>query len=311
MTSGSLLGLILTIAAFIFIMYKINSATKKTKPERTQDLFQFKRITDDGYIEMLDGTYRAMIEIEPVNMYLKAPEEQETVWMQFRDMLNSIHAPVFLMIQSRHKEIRSYTASLRDQSSNMSEEPLQKFGFELADYLENEISEAHVKDHRYYVVIDVDPHIQEGDIEIPSEMVSNFVRGFQKRLSPREAEDLAKQELDDNIVIIATYFNSMGLNVYRMNKNAILEMAYSSLNRDLAPVMDYTDIVRSSSIQTTSVTKTAVEEEMGADYFEKLSAQRRNKPILEVIEDDKKKQKKAVFDEEAGPEAQEKADQRA
>ena len=31
----------------------------------------------------------------------------------------------------------------------------------------------------------------------------------------------------------------MGLNVYAMDKYAVLEMAYSALNRDLAPVMDF------------------------------------------------------------------------
>ena len=241
----SIIGLIVTVVIFIFVMRKLNSGKKDEKVDRTQDVLNFERITDDGFIELPNGIYRAMLEVEPVNMYLKTPEEQKTTWMQFRNMLNSIHTPINILVQSRHKDIKSYVSNLRESSQEMEQEALRRFGDELATYLENEITEKYIKDHRYYIVLEMDPNIRDTEIDVPSESLGKLVSGFQKPLSKDEAEDVAIQELTDTMAIIASYLNGMGLNVFRMSKDAVLEMSYSALNRDLAPVADYAGIVHS------------------------------------------------------------------
>lgn len=255
------------VIVFFVVMRKLNSLGYEAKMERSQDLFRFKHIENDGLIEMPDGTYRAMIEVEPTNMYLKAPEEQEVIWLQFRDMINSVQVTLTIMIQSRHKEIKTYTETLREEAKDASIPALEIFGEELADWLESHVSEENVKDHRYYTILEVDPHNQSGDLEIPNETVAQVARSFQRKISSKEAEDLARQELSDGIAIVSSYYTAMGLNVYRMDKNAILEMAYSAFNRDLSPVANYETIVESSGTQTFSYTKEAFERLHGDDFF--------------------------------------------
>lgn len=256
----NIIGLVVTVVVFIFVMRRLNAAKPETKKDSTQDIVNFKRITDDGFIELPDGTYRAMIEVEPVNMYLKTPEEQKLTWMQFRNLLNSIHVPMTILVQSRHKDIKGYVSDLRESSKEIvGYEKLQQFGHDLASYLEAEISEKYIKDHRYYIVLEVNPNVRDTEIDIPSESLTNFVTSFQKPLSPDEAEDVARQELMDSMTVIASYLSGMGLSVYRMDKNAILEMSYSAVNRDLAPIADYAGIVHSSSIHTNSLTKEIVD----------------------------------------------------
>jgi len=257
MNIWNVIGLIFTLTAFIAVMYVLNKS-QYIKKERAQDLFQFKKIFDDGLIELHNGKYRRMLEVEPINMYLKTPEEQELIWMQFRNMLNAISIPITILVQSRHKDIKPYVAELRDSASNLPTAPLVKYGLELAEYLENEVTEEQIKDHRYYIILEADPNIKEGNIDIPNETVSKLVRSFQKPLSKEEAEDVARQELADHINIIASFLSGIGLNVYTMDKNAVLEMSYSALNRDLAPVADYEGIVLSSSIYTSSLTKEVI-----------------------------------------------------
>lgn len=254
MSIWNIVGLIFTLSAFIAVMYILNK-NQHVKKERSQDLFQFKRIFDDGLIELHDGKYRKMIEVEPVNMYLKTPQEQELTWIQFRNMFNSISIPATILVQSRHKDIKSYVANLRESAKKLPTAPLIEYGYELADYLMNEVTEELIKDHRYYIVLEVDPNIREGNIEIPNETISKLAKNFQKPLSAQEAEDLARQELTDHINIVASYLTGMGLNVYKMDKNAVLEMSYSALNRDLAPIADFEGIVLSSSIYTNSLTE--------------------------------------------------------
>lgn len=271
MSFWNIIGLIITIAMFAAVLYYLNKG-KHDKFERTQDLLRFKNIDEDGIIELPEGIFRAMIEIEPVNMFLKSPEEQKIVWTQFREMLNSLHIPFTIIIQSRHKDIKAYVSDLRDSSKNMPTEQLQIYGYELAQYLESEIQEKRIKDHRYYVVLEVDPNLRKSELDIPNDTIAKLASGFQKKLTHQEAKDLARQELQDNIGIIASYFKTMGLNVYAMDKYAVLEMAYSALNRDLAPVMDFGSIVNSSGTQTISATLEVIENELDVIESEKEKA---------------------------------------
>lgn len=269
---GSIIGLAVTTIVFIFVMKKLNSSKSDEKADRTQDVIRFKRITDDGFIELHNGVYRAMLEVEPVNMYLKTPEEQRIIWSQFRNMLNSLHTPINILVQSRHKDIKGYVNNLRESARDIADYPkLRQFGNELASYLENEISEKYIKDHRYYIVIEVNPNIRDSEIDIPTEALSDLVSSFQKTLDPEEAEDVARQELIDTMAVIASYLSGMGLSVYRMDKDAVLEMAYSALNRDLAPVADYSGIVYSSSIHTRSVTKEMIDN--NEEYLDSLEVE--------------------------------------
>lgn len=258
------LGLVITAVAFVVVMKKLSPPKPTQSAQRTQDIFNFSSISDDGFIKMPNGIYRAMLEVEPVNMYLKTPEEQAVIWMQFRNMLNSIHVPITILVQSRHKDIKSYVAGIRQNAQNITLPGLSKFGYELASYLEEEIVEKYVKDHRYYVMLEIDPNIQDTELDIPSEAVTQLVTSFKKPLSPDEAEDVARQELMDNMAIIASMLNDIGLTVYRLDKNAILEMSYSALNRDLAPVADFGGIIHASSIQTHSLTKQLIDQDKEA-----------------------------------------------
>ncbi len=136
---------------------------------------------------------------------------------------------------------------------------LKQFGYELAAYLEGEIAEKNIKDHRYYIVLEIDPNIQDSELEIPSEAVNELVQSFRKPLAPEEAEDVAKRELMDNIGVIVSILTSMGFGVTRLGKSEILEMAYSALNRDLAPITDFKGFIAASSIQTVSETKLLID----------------------------------------------------
>jgi len=261
MSFWNTIGLIITLAMFAAALYYLNKG-KHDKFERTQDLLRFENIDDDGVIELPEGIFKAMVEVEPVNMFLKSPDEQRIIWTQFREMINALHIPSTIIVQSRHKDIKAYVSGLRDSSKNLPTEQLQIYGYELAQYLESEIQEKRIKDHRYYIILEVDPNLRKSELEIPNDTIAKIASGFQKKLSYQEAKDLARQELQDNVGVIASYLKNMGLNVYSMDKNAVLEMAYSAFNRDLAPVTGYNSVVYSSGTQTISATLEVMKNEM-------------------------------------------------
>jgi hypothetical protein len=277
MSFWNIIGLIFTISLFAFVLYLLNKG-KHDKFEKTQDLLRFKNIDDDGLIELPEGVFRAMIEIDPVNMYLKSPNEQKIVWTQFRDMLNALHLPVTVTIQSRHKDIKAYVADLRESSKEMPTEQMQAYGYSLASYLESEILEKRVKDHRYYVALEIDPNTRQTELSIPNETLAKVASSLQKKMSYQEAKDLARQELHDNIGIIAHAFKAMGLEVYGMDKRAVLDAAYSALNRDLAPVADIHNAISLNNDRTVSLTMEVIK----LDVLEALKEEEREAPAERI-----------------------------
>ncbi len=260
MSLWNMIGLIVTLALFAYVLTILNKG-KHDKFENTQDLLRFKNIDDNGIIELPESIFKAMIEVEPINMFLKSPEEQRIIWTQFREMLSALHVPFTIIVQSRHKDIKAYVSGLIESAKQKATEQLQIYGYELAQYLISEIQEKRIKDHRYYIVLEVDPNLRKSELDIPNDTISKLAAGFQKKLSYHEAKELAVQELQDNIGIIASYLRTMGLNAYSMNKDAVLEMAYSAFNRDLAPITDFGSVVNSSGTQTTSLTMEVIQDE--------------------------------------------------
>jgi hypothetical protein len=185
---------------------------------------------------------------------------------------------VTVTIQSRHKDIKAYVADLRESSKEMPTEQMQAYGYSLASYLESEILEKRVKDHRYYVALEIDPNTRQTELSIPNETLAKVASSLQKKMSYQEAKDLARQELHDNIGIIAHAFKAMGLEVYGMDKRAVLDAAYSALNRDLAPVADIHNAISLNNDRTVSLTMEVIK----LDVLEALKEEEREAPAERI-----------------------------
>ncbi len=250
------IGMIATVTALIIIL-----SWNRKKPEEvnsTQDLFRFKSITKDGIIETPDGFYRLVIEVEPINITLMSPVEQEATWTSFREMLSCLTTNIYFCVQTRHLDLKFYLDWLDSQAKNMKAHPkIYQYHERMREFLEKENAERSIKDHRHYLILEINPNEITGNIQFQSEALSTLASGLSKKnLSREEAKNVAKQELENAAMISQSFFHRMGIESYRLNHTGILEVCYSALNRDLAPIARFEDIHHSQmlSIRTHSIT---------------------------------------------------------
>ncbi len=236
------LGMAVTVLAAIFILF----GWKKTRerPESTQELLRFKKITQDGIIELPDGLYRLVIEVEPINLTLMSPVEQEATWTTFRELINTVTTSMYFCIQSRHLDLKDYLNYLSSQEKTVESFPkLREYHEKLKSFLEAENTEKSIKDNRHYFILEVNPYESMSGIQVQNEALTNLAAGMQqKKLSREEAQSVAKQELENAAIISQSIFGRMGIQTYRLNYTGVLEAGYAALNRDLAPVARFEDM---------------------------------------------------------------------
>lgn len=262
----NLIGIIVTVATALAVWryynIKLNKVEGKNKMECTQDLIHYKNINPSGIIELPGGIYRVVLEIEPLNMYLKTPDEQMAVWLRFREMLNSLNSPITMVVQSRHQNIRGYMQHIQECIENNYSHDRHKavvsYGKDLMTHF-NEMSDKRVKDHRYYIIVESDPRSQGLAVDLQSQVANSVAEMLARRdVTEEEARDLAEQELSDTISVLGAYLADMEIGVSMLDRHGVLEIIYSGLNRDLAPVADYASVVHASGVVTQSETGRAI-----------------------------------------------------
>lgn len=236
------IGMIATVAVAVFLL--VRNKKPQENPNTTQDLLRYKSISSEGIIELPDGLYRLVIEVEPCNVALMSGVEQETTWTSFREMLSTLTVNLYFCVQSRHLDLKYYMDHAEERARLMTAYPrIYAYHQRLIEFLERENIENSIKDHRHYLILEINPSELAGGLQVQNEALSALTSGLQqKSLSGEEARSVAKQELENAAMIAQGFLNRMGMESYRLNHTGVLEMSYAALNRDLAPVARFEEM---------------------------------------------------------------------
>src|SRR3990167_1194180 len=90
----------------------------------TQEFVPIKEVRD-GVIVLKDGSLRAIVLANSINLSLKSSDEQKATIMQFQSFLNTLDFPIQISVQSRKLDIRPYLLLLENRMKVQSE-PLLK-----------------------------------------------------------------------------------------------------------------------------------------------------------------------------------------
>ncbi|MGI6657868.1 MAG: hypothetical protein ACOX4N_00395 [Dethiobacteraceae bacterium] len=236
------IGMVATLGVAIFLLFF--NRKPQEEADSTQDLLRYKSISPDGIIELPDGLYRLVLEVEPINIALMNDAEQEAAWTTFREMINILTVNFYFCVQSRHMDLKEYMDNIDARAKLMEDYPkITAYHQKLRSFLEQENADNSIKDHRHYLILEIDPHEMTSNVQVKNQALSTLTAGFQqKRLSGEEARAVAKQELENSAMIAHSYLNRIGIQSYRLNYTGVLEVCYAALNRDLAPIARFDDI---------------------------------------------------------------------
>lgn len=227
---------ILTIAVVvggIIFYYYLNRTGERNKT--TQDLIRFNAVIDKGIIELPDKTYRAALEVTPVNMHNRTDQEKASILETFSQMLNSLNVGIAFHIQSRDVNIEDYLDALYEKASKVNWGPIQDNAQKKIDYFRRMTQDRSVKERRSYIVLEFNPEIAQSGMQFENESLQKLMQSFGKqKLSGKDSANLARQELKNAVDTIAAYAQRMGMKLHWLDQTALMEVMYAALNRELS-----------------------------------------------------------------------------
>lgn len=228
--------LLLAVAGFVWFKTKKVTRTKKEKPG---DLFQVKRVDDDGLIITEDGRYMLMLEVFPIALELRSEREQMMIWGIFKSWLSALPHPSRWRVESQHYNFSDYFHELKARAIS-SQDPQQiAYVEELQGYFSQLFDQDTMRDKRYYLFLEIDERFFS-DLGVDVPLLTDFLR--RNRVNREQDEEIARKELYNSAEFTQSVFMSVGIQTRVMRRDDVLDYLYRNANRDAAPLVPLKDM---------------------------------------------------------------------
>ena len=219
---------------------KANTKPKKVKAgPPTSSYLEIAEIHDNCVV-MKDGTLRGVFLCSSVNFALKSEDEQNATIQAYVSFLNSLEAPLQIVVQSRKLNIDAYLAKLESMEKQQVNELLRVQTSEYLAYIRELISLGDIMTKRFYVVVTYD-HRSDKRRSFWRRVVSVFSAATSIKLSRDEFNHYA-ESLERRAGYIASALTSMGLKVARLDTQGLIELYYTTYNPELRERQKLVDI---------------------------------------------------------------------
>src|SRR5690242_18452786 len=170
----------------------------REQPGVQRDMMCLRETKDDMLCLYAPGmptrrSYRAVLEVAPINLSLKAEDEQEAIIERFGALIKSLSFPLQILVRNQRLELTPYIRHLLAQSRAEGQHPLtwNALAHSLAELLQKIAAQRTLIERHIYVII---PASQGAG---SSRRRSGFPTLFGKRRMQHiaETEEQARQEL--------------------------------------------------------------------------------------------------------------------
>jgi hypothetical protein len=243
---ADLLFFLAVAAGLYFLLFGLNRG-KKVKT--SQGFLNYREIYPDGLIELPGLRFRLVIEVEPVNESLKSFRERQSLWLGFRNLVQTINIPFTFKVETRYLDLKDYLNSIKN-CSEQKPALLKEYGYELSRWLEKKTENKQNRDRRCYIILKIDSASKgiESGVKTDNPLLNNAISslsGLRKSGIPEnELRKMAVDELRVMSGVVRSALEGMDILSRQLNKQEVLDMVYSTFNRDLAPYCRIADADR-------------------------------------------------------------------
>ena len=177
-------------------------------------------------------SYRAVLEVSPINLSLKAEDEQEAIIERFGVLIRSLSFPVQILVRNQRLDLSPYIRHLLAQPRGDGQHPptWNALAHSLAELLQKIAAQRTLIERHVYVII---PASQGTG---GSRRRSGFPTLFGKRRAQHiaETEEQARQELALRAEALTQQLASCGLTCHRLHNTELARIFYSCLTPERA-----------------------------------------------------------------------------
>lgn len=193
----------------------------------TQKYLNISEIKNDC-VSLRNGTLCAVILVSSINFALKSEDEQTAVIQSYVRFLNTLDAPLQILIQSRPFNIKPYLAYLDELRKVQRNELLKVQMADYIDFVKELVQMGEIMIRRFYLVVPYNP-------------LGDKKRGFFSRLSDvfsastivklkQERFEKYREALFRRVDNTVSGLGSMGLKSVPLDTQSLIELFYNAYN---------------------------------------------------------------------------------
>lgn len=210
----------------------------------TQEHLSIREIQDDLVI-LKDNSCCLVLKTTAINFGLLSEKEQEATIFAYAALLNSLIFPIQIAINSRQKDISVYLNLVSRQLQYQKDEKLKIQIKKYREFLDTIVQKNKVLDKRFYLIIPFPGHLYG-------------------KLSKKDLLEKAKNDLYPKRDHLLSQFQRLGLKVYQLTSQELIELYYSIYNPDVegqkfVPVEEYSAPLIQKISQPTAVSPSPVQ----------------------------------------------------
>jgi hypothetical protein len=200
-------------------------------------------------------SYRAVLEVSPINLSLKAEDEQEAIIERFGALIRSLSFPLQILVRNQRLDLTPYIRRLLAQPNIPGRHPPTWYALarSLADLLQRLAAQRTLIERHVYVIIPAEPRAGT------SKRRGGFPTLLGKRRAQRlaETEEQARQELTLRAEALTQQLASCGLTCRRLHNAELARLSYSCLTPERAIAHPLTEGLLSAVGRPTHVKRRA------------------------------------------------------
>jgi hypothetical protein len=176
-------------------------------------------------------SYRAVLEVAPINLSLKAEDEQEAIIERFGALTRSLSYPLQVLVRNQRLDLSPYIERLLvpPGAGRLSTPTWLALASSLADLLRRIAAERMLIDRHVYLVISADPHASR-----PRHRGTVALFGRRRAQRQVETRELARQELTLRVEALNQQLASCGLTCQRLHDDELARLYYGCLTPERA-----------------------------------------------------------------------------
>ncbi len=195
----------------------------------TQEFVPIKEVRD-GIVVLKDGSLKAIVLANSINLSLKSEDEQKATIYQFQSFLNTLDFPIQIVIQSKRLDIRPYLLLLENRMKAQTEPLLKIQTKEYMEFIRNFTETTNIMTKNFFIVVPYSAKSIGGEEDIISRMFSK------KRVQALEQEEkLAdfeekRSQLDQRVGVIEQGLARCGIKSVELGTEEVIEVFYKVFN---------------------------------------------------------------------------------
>jgi len=239
------------IAIMFFKKKRENKKDKEKYVPTTQDQFPIDYIRG-GLLKLKNGGYRIVIEIPSINIDLMETSEKDGILQQYRGVLQALDFPFQYLQQSRIVDISEYLTTLEglktSARNNFTKNQLEFYSTFLIDL----IKDRSILTKKFYLVIPFDEEKEKNKTKNYSSLSKKKTKSKKGKAGEgdenQEAYDeeqnfiQARKQLVSRANQAEVAFRRFDIGLKILNDNELLELFYTSYNKDKAVYQPLRDI---------------------------------------------------------------------